>query len=291
MDEPTSSLTLAETDRLLRVIADLKADGRQRHLHLAPPERGDAPAPTASWCCATAGSSASSAAARSRPAAMIRLMIGRDLKSLYTPPAAPPGEPVLEIVGAAHRGLSRPQASTSTLRRGEILGLAGLVGAGPHRAGARRLRHRPAARRRGPARRARRSASARRATRSPGASTSCPRTASAAGLLLDFADRRRTSRCPTCRAYARPRPRRAAAPRRAIAETQRRRLGIRAPGVETAVGTLSGGNQQKVVLAKWLAMQPRVIIFDEPTRGIDVGAKKEIYDMLRGAGRRRRRRS
>ncbi|MFO1208399.1 MAG: ATP-binding cassette domain-containing protein [Amaricoccus sp.] len=67
----------------------------------------------------------------------------------------------------------------------------------------------------------------------------------------------------------------------ALAETERRRLDIRAPSVETDVGTLSGGNQQKVVLAKWLAMAPRAIIFDEPTRGIDVGAKREIYDMLR----------
>jgi ribose transport system ATP-binding protein len=65
------------------------------------------------------------------------------------------------------------------------------------------------------------------------------------------------------------------------AKGQRERLKIRAPDVATSVGTLSGGNQQKVVLAKWLSMRPKVLIFDEPTRGIDVGAKQEIYDMLR----------
>ena len=66
-----------------------------------------------------------------------------------------------------------------------------------------------------------------------------------------------------------------------IAERQKQRLGIRAPNVRVDAGTLSGGNQQKVVLAKWLAMDPRVLICDEPTRGVDVGAKSEIYRMLR----------
>jgi ribose transport system ATP-binding protein len=56
---------------------------------------------------------------------------------------------------------------------------------------------------------------------------------------------------------------------------------IKTPSVETAAGSLSGGNQQKVVLAKWLALKPRVILFDEPTRGIDVGAKAEIYQLMR----------
>jgi len=67
---------------------------------------------------------------------------------------------------------------------------------------------------------------------------------------------------------------------RARAEDQRRRLGIRAVDVSRSAAELSGGNQQKVVLAKWLSMQPRLIIFDEPTRGIDVGAKAEIYKLL-----------
>ncbi len=66
------------------------------------------------------------------------------------------------------------------------------------------------------------------------------------------------------------------------AQAQIASLSIKAPSVETPVITLSGGNQQKVVLGKWLSMQPRVVIFDEPTRGIDVGAKNEIYQLMRG---------
>jgi ribose transport system ATP-binding protein len=65
------------------------------------------------------------------------------------------------------------------------------------------------------------------------------------------------------------------------AEQQKRRLDIRVPHVGTAAGVLSGGNQQKVVLAKWLSMNPRVMILDEPTRGIDVGSKNDIYTLLR----------
>ncbi|HYZ25064.1 MAG TPA: ATP-binding cassette domain-containing protein, partial [Rhodopila sp.] len=67
----------------------------------------------------------------------------------------------------------------------------------------------------------------------------------------------------------------------AASRAQREQLSIKAPGDHTPVVTLSGGNQQKVVLGKWLAMRPRLIIFDEPTRGIDVGAKNEIYRLMR----------
>src|SRR5262249_2919067 len=60
------------------------------------------------------------------------------------------------------------------------------------------------------------------------------------------------------------------------------KLNVKAPSVETKVANLSGGNQQKTVLAKWLSLNPKLLIFDEPTRGIDVGAKAEIYQLMRG---------
>jgi ribose transport system ATP-binding protein len=67
----------------------------------------------------------------------------------------------------------------------------------------------------------------------------------------------------------------------AIYEMYRDRLDIRSPSWKQTVGNLSGGNQQKIVIGKWLSMKPRVLIVDEPTRGIDVGSKKEIHDLLR----------
>jgi ribose transport system ATP-binding protein len=59
------------------------------------------------------------------------------------------------------------------------------------------------------------------------------------------------------------------------------KLGVKTPSIETRAANLSGGNQQKVVLAKWLSLDPKLLIFDEPTRGIDVGAKAEIYQLMR----------
>jgi len=69
---------------------------------------------------------------------------------------------------------------------------------------------------------------------------------------------------------------------RQVAEQEMKRLNTKASSPAQRVVNLSGGNQQKVVLGKWLAMAPRVLILDEPTRGIDVGAKAEIYRLLRG---------
>ena len=277
LDEPTSSLTLTETDRLLRVIADLKAAGVCVVLishRLNEVER-----------CADrvvvlrdGRRVGELAKAEIGHAAMIRLMIGRDLKALYLPPATPPGAAVLELAGM--RTAAYPdQAVSLPLRRGEILGLAGLVGAGRSElaraifgidrrvAGEVRLDGHPVA-------------------------IDSPRDAIDRGIYLVPEDRKRSGllldvsiaeniALPDLARYARG-PILLRGAEAANAERQRASLGIRAPSVATAVGSLSGGNQQKVVLAKWLSMRPKVVIFDEPTRGVDVGAKSEIYALMRG---------
>jgi len=276
MDEPTSSLTLSETARLLRVIADLKASGVSVIFisHRLDEVRACADRVVVLRDGRLVGRLPKE---EITPAAMIRLMIGRDLKSIYRPPAAPPGEALLEIRGlvtAAWPGRS----VDLTLRRGEILGLAGLIGAGRTElacavtgidkplGGSVRLDGRAIA-------------------------VATPRDAIDAGIYLVPEDRKASGvilDLPIAANISLPQLRRLArmgivrrAEETTLAQAERRRLDIRAPSVETDVGTLSGGNQQKVVLAKWLAMAPKAIIFDEPTRGIDVGAKREIYDMLR----------
>jgi ribose transport system ATP-binding protein len=276
MDEPTSSLTLTETDRLMRVIAGLKAAGVSV---IFITHRLNEVKECADRAVVLRDGRMVGALTRAEltPAAMIRLMIGRDLKSLYSPPAAPPGESVLDIVEAV-TATYPDRAVSLSVRRGEILGLAGLVGSGrtelaravfgvdPLRSGAIRLDGEPVR------------------VPTPRAAIDhgiylIPEDRKSSGLLLDVSIAENIS-LPDLASYS----------RFWLVDTtheienarlQRERLNIRAPDVATSVGSLSGGNQQKVVLAKWLSMRPRVLIFDEPTRGVDVGAKQEIYDMLR----------
>lgn len=66
-----------------------------------------------------------------------------------------------------------------------------------------------------------------------------------------------------------------------MAEHFSEKLNVKTPGLDQSIGSLSGGNQQKAMIAKWLSTHPKVLLLDEPTRGIDVGAKSEIYKMLR----------
>ena len=210
-------------------------------------------------------------------ASMIRMMIGRDLKALYLPPARLAGEIVLEIAGA--RTMSRPHRAVDlTLRRGEILGLAGLIGAGRTELaraifGIDRL------------------AGGNVSINGTPVNAATPRQAIANGIFLVPEDRKRSGLlldAPICENIPLPDLWRHSASglvQEAAciknAENSKRALGIRAPNVFVEAGALSGGNQQKVVLAKWLSMNPSVLICDEPTRGVDVGAKNDIYRMLR----------
>jgi ribose transport system ATP-binding protein len=277
MDEPTSSLTSTETDRLMRVIGELKADGVSIIFitHRLNEVETCADRVVVLRDGAVVGELAHDQIHRD---AMIRLMIGRDLKSLYIPPKSPPGANLLEVAGL--RTLSRPGNAVSlSLRAGEILGMAGLIGAGrtelaralfgidPILGGEIRLN---------------------------GALVHIrsAKDAIAQGIYLAPEDRKRSGlvledsvseniSLPNILAFARNFLVNSAAERK-NAERQRQSLNIKTSDVEARVGTLSGGNQQKVVLAKWLSMSPRVMIFDEPTRGIDVGSKSEIYSLMRG---------
>ncbi len=210
-------------------------------------------------------------------AAMIRLMIGRDLKSLYHQPATAPVGGGLDLVGIVTTAFPDRSVDLS-VHRGEIMGLAGLVGCGrtslartvfgvDRMLGGEIRIHGEAAR------------------------IASPRAAIASGVYLVPEDRKRSGlilEMPVVQNvtlanlsfFARLFLVDGKAETR-VSTTQRASLRIRAPSDDTEVGTLSGGNQQKVVLGKWLSMQPRVMIFDEPTRGIDVGAKSEIYELMR----------
>ena len=184
---------------------------------------------------------------------------------------------MLEVAGARTR--SHPGKAVSlNVRQGEILGLAGLVGSGRTEL-ARALF--------GIDRLVSGTVRVDGAALAPGS----PRSAIAHGLYLVPEDRKREGllldvpvaeniSLPDLRRYA-PAMLVAVDAERCNAERQKKSLDIRVPDVGDAAGTLSGGNQQKVVLAKWLSMRPRAMILDEPTRGIDVGSKSDIYALLR----------
>jgi ribose transport system ATP-binding protein len=210
--------------------------------------------------------------------AMVKLMVGRDLRVAYAAPRAQKGGVVLAAHGVRTHTYPHREVSLE-LHSGEILGLAGLVGAGRTEL-ARALfgidrTHGGDIVLDG--------APVRFATSADAIANGIflvPEDRKGAGILLDLPIYENVS-LPNLPAYARGM---LVSPEleRKQAETSRRELDIRTANVGTRTGSLSGGNQQKVVLAKWLAMQPRVMIFDEPTRGIDIGAKSEIYRLMRG---------
>jgi ribose transport system ATP-binding protein len=289
MDEPTSALSTPEVERLFVRIADLKARGcgivyithKLEEIHRIADRitvlrdgRRIATAPAAE---VSAGQ-------------LVSWMVGREITEQVPRVPAAPGEVRLRVrdfsirqrgvsdFSVTQRGRTVVQPISFSVRAGEILGLAGLQGSGNSAllmglfgacgkaaSGETWLDERRVALR-------------------------SPREAISAGVALLTNDRKATGLVlplsilanltladlpRLCRAGWR-RPGR----ERAAAASLAQRLHLRAAALCQEVNTLSGGNQQKVLLAKWLQTEPRVLLLDEPTRGIDVGAKREIYELI-----------
>ncbi len=274
MDEPTSALGEEEVETLFEIIATLKAQGMavvfithrleevfriaDRVVVLRDGQRvGSMPI------------------AEATTEKVIRLMVGRELADLFHKEAAEIGEPLLEVRGLSRRGVVHDVSFT--LRRGEILGFAGLVGAGRTETarlifGADRkdsgeilLNGRPVR------------------INSPVDAVRAgigfvPENRATQGLVLNLPVLENIV-LPTLKEHAKMNW----VNRRSLHQTAQEyvnKLNIRTPHLQQRIKFLSGGNQQKAVVAKWLAVQPQVLIMDEPTRGIDVGAKAEVHTLM-----------
>jgi ribose transport system ATP-binding protein len=277
MDEPTSSLTQRETERLFEIIRDLKREGVSVLYvsHRLKEVEEIADRVTVLRDGANAGELPRAAI---RHDAIVRLMVGRELKQFFqrthTPP--PEGPPLVRCQGIRLTA-RQTRPIDFTLRGGEIVGLAGLMGAGRTELAEALFGVRPPVA--GEVHVDGRSVALRNPDNAIAAGIYLiPEDRRVEGLVLTASVRENISlpsldRLSWLRLVSRRRE-------RELTREMCQRLNIRTPGTEQTVGLLSGGNQQKVVLAKWLSHTPRLLILDEPTRGIDVGAKTEIYGLM-----------
>ncbi len=275
MDEPTSSLSQRETEQLYAVIRGLKARGVS--IVYISHRLGEVKELADRVEVLRDGANAGRLERDEiNHAAMVRLMVGRDITASKRGPRAECQPVVLAVNGI--RTVAHPRQPVSfSIRAGEVVGIAGLVGAGrtelletlfgvqPPIAGTVEINGQSLAPRR-----------PKDAIRAGMALV--PEDRKAQGLILEMAVRENIS-LASLRADSRagflPRRREQAVSREMIG-----RLNIKTPSDRQTVQLLSGGNQQKIVLGKWLAIRPRVLLLDEPTRGIDVGAKREIYRIM-----------
>jgi D-xylose transport system ATP-binding protein len=284
LDEPTAALTEADAHRLLELLRGLKARGMSciyiSHRLEEVFEIADR------VTVLRDGRSIFTAAIKDTTRdQVIAGMVGREVKDLYPPVKERAGQTLLAVAGwtvadPANPGRFVVRDVSFTLREGEVLGIAGLMGAGRTALVASMFG-------------AGRSAVSGKLTvpgRAGDAPFRAPSEAMAAGIALVSEDRKRYGLVleatildnMTLALLSRFASRGLLdhARRDALAQEQFDALRVKAPGLLTRVGALSGGNQQKVVLGKWLMGRPRVLFLDEPTRGIDVGAKAEIYDLV-----------
>lgn len=285
LDEPTSALNEEDSDNLLRLLRELRDRGLTSIMisHKLSELGSIADAVTVIRDGLTVETFEVGPGGLDEDR-VIRGMVGRAMDARFPEHRPEIGEPLLEVEGWTVEHPSVPgrlicKGSTFHVRRGEIVGFAGLMGAGRTEL-ARSLFGRTYGRYlSGTLRVSGRRLEARTVREAiEGGLAYVPEDRKTLGLnLLDTirrtvvsADLRKVSRGPVIDRDA----------ERAAAERYRTALRIKTPSIEKGVNTLSGGNQQKVVLAKWMFTEPEVLILDEPTRGIDVGAKYEIYGLV-----------
>lgn len=275
MDEPTAMLTETEIGDLFAVIAGLKAHGIAI-VYIS--HRLDEIARLADRVTVLRDGRVVQTlpAAQVSPQRLIRLMVGRDIDSLYRKPRVELGDVLLRAEGISRRGrVVNLLDCTVEVRAGEIVGFAGLVGAGRTEL-ARAIfgAERPDA--------------GRILLRGREVHISSPRQGIEAGLGYLTEDRQGEGLALTLPidqniTLANVPLRWGIIDRRAERRTAlswRDQLGIKTPSVRRLVRVLSGGNQQKVMVARWLETQSQVLFFDEPARGIDVGAKAEMFELI-----------
>jgi ABC-type sugar transport system ATPase subunit len=275
LDEPTSSLEAHETELLFRVIERLKT----RNLGIVYiSHKLDEIFRIADRVTVLRDGSyiGTRERAETDAAELVRLMVGRALDQLYPPKAAQTGKVIFELRNLSARG--RCRNVNLSVRSGEILGLAGLIGSGrtetmqvaigaaPLDAGEIRLDSEPV-------------------------KIGSPREALERGVVYSPEDRKeqglflahsvRANIVASSLSAVSRRGLISRAAEKQLSDSFIHSLAIKTPDIEQQVGALSGGNQQKVLLAKWLVRSPRVLIIDEPTRGVDVGSKAEIHHLLR----------
>ena len=206
---------------------------------------------------------------------MISMMVGRTIENEYPPRPDCAGETILEIKSMNTRKLKDVQL---TLRKGEILGLVGLVGSGRTELvralfGADKVPKKSIFLDGKPVE-----------INNPIAAINLglamvPEERKLQGLLLGFSVEQNISLAVLARLTERGFLDSKA--RGAVSDRQIKALSIKTPSGKTKIRTLSGGNQQKAILGRWLEMHPRILVLDEPTKGIDVGAKYEIYLLMK----------
>ena len=219
-------------------------------------------------------------AAELGPQALIAAMLGRELAAQSARPAALPvfdehADALLQVEGLGQAG--QLQAVDLQVRAGEIVGLAGLLGAG--RTEFARLLFGLESPDRGLLKidgRAMTFASPADAIQQGLAL--CPEERKTDGIVADLSVRENIALALQARLGVRRFL--SHAEQTTLAERFVKALGIKTASVETPIGLLSGGNQQKAMIARWLATEPRLLILDEPTRGIDVAAKQEIMEQI-----------